>query len=323
MVHSSKPRTIPPLDRPEPRTQNIISLNSQYKNLLKTAVLLTSFNRKEKTKACLENLFNQKLPQGIHLEVFLCDDSSTDGTSQMIQYHFPQVNLTYGTGHLYWGGGMRKAWELSKTHGHFDFFLWLNDDTILYPNALLDLWEEYSRIPEKPGILLGACAIPGTEKFAYGGHNESLRPMPPNGALQKVTYMNGNLVLIPNEIEVKLGMISSNYTHYLGDFDYSMRAQEAGFSCYSSSSFLAECHLNELPYWADPTLTFWTRWKLAHSIKGLALEEYIYFKSYHWGKWIGFKSRIEVYLKLIFPHSYVEFRKFLSGKKAIDLMFGF
>lgn len=257
------------------------------------------------------------------MEVFLCDDNSTDGTGQMVRNHFPQVNLTTGTGDLYWGGGMRMAWQLANNHGSFDFFLWLNDDTILYPNALLKLWEEYSMIPENTAILLGACAIPGTKKFSYGGHNMSLRPILPNGTLQKVTYMNGNLVLIPAEIEKKLGMISQEYTHYLGDYDYSMRAQEAGFSCYSSSTFLAECNVNELPYWADPLLSFRTRWQLAHSVKGLALEEYVYFKSYHWGKWIGFKSRIEVYLKLVFPHYYVELRKFLSGKKAIGFMFGF
>jgi len=251
----------------------------------------------------------------MQLEVFLCDDNSSDGTGQMIRTHFPQVNLTFGTGNLYWGGGMRQAWQHAKAQGSFDFYLWLNDDTVLYPNALQNLWEEFAKLPTQLSILIGACAIPGTQKFAYGGHDQSIRPLPPNGTLQKITFMNGNLVLIPAEVEQILGLISSKYTHYLGDYDYSMRAQQAGFSCYTSTAYLAECGVNDLPYWADPELSFIARWRLAHSVKGLALEEYIHFKSYHWGKWIGFKSRIEVYLKLIFPHYYVEFRKFISGKK--------
>ena len=274
---------------------------------------MTCFNRKEKTQACLEQLFEQKLPQGMELQVFVCDDLSTDGTGQMLQEKFPQVKVTKGNGKLYWGGGMRTAWKMAKSVGKFDFFLWLNDDTVLYPNALSKLFDEYQSIG-KPAILAGACIQPGTKLFGYGGHNAQFSPIPPVGTPQQVTYTNGNVLLIPALIESEIGMISSAYTHYLGDYDYSLRAIETGFSCYTSSEYLAECTVNEIQYWGDPNLPFLKRWQLAHAVKGLALNEYIHFKSYHQGRWIGFKSRIEVYLKLLFPTKYAHYRNLILGR---------
>lgn len=246
------------------------------------------------------------------LSVFLCDDNSSDGTGDMLASEFPQVFVTAGNGQLYWGGGMRQAWNLAKSKGEYDFFLWLNDDTFILPNGLRQLWEDYWRISE-PALVVGACALPGTKTFSYGGHGDP-SPIPPSGKPQKVKYVNGNLVLIPSEIEKKVGPISAAYTHYLGDIDYAMRVRQAGYPCFSSSTYLAECDTNELPNWADPKLPLSRRWKIAHHIKGLALNEYVFFKSYHYGKWVGFKSRMDVYLKIIHPIGYVKLRNLILNK---------
>lgn len=44
------------------------------------AVLLTVFNRKEKTLHALQNLFAQQLPEGVALEKYVVDDGCTHGT---------------------------------------------------------------------------------------------------------------------------------------------------------------------------------------------------------------------------------------------------
>jgi GT2 family glycosyltransferase len=48
-------------------------------NGTRIAVLLTCFNRKQKTLACLEALFNQTLPADTSLTTYLVDEASTDG----------------------------------------------------------------------------------------------------------------------------------------------------------------------------------------------------------------------------------------------------
>jgi glycosyltransferase involved in cell wall biosynthesis len=46
------------------------------------AVLMTCFNRKEKTLCCIESLFAQEnMPT---FDLYVCDDASTDGTSEAI-----------------------------------------------------------------------------------------------------------------------------------------------------------------------------------------------------------------------------------------------
>lgn len=233
----------------------------------------------------------------------------------MLKSEFPMISVVNGTGQLFWGGGMRKAWSLARSKGEFDFYLWLNDDTYLLPNSLVNLFEEYRKVGEK-ALIVGACTHPSTKEFSYGGHGEP-NPIPPSGIPQKVKFINGNLVLIPKEIEQKVGSISATYTHYLGDYDYALRVQEAGFNCYTSSHYLAECETNELPNWADPKLSLAKRWNLAHHTKGLALKEYIKFKSYHSGILVAFKSWLDVYLKILNPQAYVSFRNFILKKNKV------
>ncbi|MFC3880940.1 glycosyltransferase family 2 protein [Algoriphagus namhaensis] len=273
---------------------------------MKAAILLTCFNRSEKTKACLENLFAQKLPNDLDLSVFVCDDGSTDGTSDMINNDFPYVSVVKGNGSLYWGGGMNLAWSEAKKSQDFDFYIWLNDDTFLNENAFLDFFEDYTSI-NKTVILSASCSKPNTEEFSYGGLSD-VGPILPNGKPQKVKYINGNLVLIPREIHQAVGKISKSYTHYLGDYDYGLRAKAAGFDCYTTSEYIAECDVNEIPYWGDPNLPLAKRWEMAHSVKGLAIREYLAFKKYHHGSVVAFKTWVDTYLKIMFPSVYTKLR---------------
>jgi GT2 family glycosyltransferase len=86
------------------------------KPVITIAVLLTCYNRKQKTLGCLRSLLGQ--PQGFNsrLTVYLLDDASTDGTANAIAEEFPQVRLLEGDGNYYWNGGMRAAFYLNFIH---------------------------------------------------------------------------------------------------------------------------------------------------------------------------------------------------------------
>ena len=56
-------------------------------NGTRIAVILTCFNRKQKTLACLEALFNQTLPADTSLTTYLVDDASTDGIGSFGVWH--------------------------------------------------------------------------------------------------------------------------------------------------------------------------------------------------------------------------------------------
>lgn len=224
----------------------------------------------------------------------------------MIKEIFPQVKIVKGNGSLYWNGGMNMAWNEAKKTDQFDFFLWLNDDTYLYPQALLNLLSQYEKLSE-PGVIVGACQDPNSGKFSFGGANDTGNVIP-NGQLQKVKMINGNVVLIPSEIDEKLNGLSRKYIHYYGDYDYGLRAKSKGFFCYSSEEYVASCEINRMPFWGDEKLRLSKRWKLAHDVKGLALAQYFHFSRTHEGWMEGIRRILFIYARVLFPSLFFKIR---------------
>ena len=100
------------------------------------AVLLTVFNRKEKTLQCLGNLYKQLPIQGYSVDIYLTNDGCTDGTPEAIAQKFPEVNIIHSKGNLFWNRGMYTAWEEATKRKEYDYYLWLNDDTFIYPDSI-------------------------------------------------------------------------------------------------------------------------------------------------------------------------------------------
>lgn len=282
------------------------------KNCQRIAVLLTCYNRRDKTLICLKSLYETILPKAFTLNVYLVDDGSTDGTNEAVRFHFPAVKVINGNGNLYWNKGMRLAWETAAKDGDYDYYLWLNDDTLLDYDSITELLECYQEALRKENlasIIVGTCRNDSkSETFSYGGRTES-GPVIPNGKLQKSTFINGNIVLVPKDIYKVIGNLSDLYTHAIGDNDYGLRAIEAGFNCYISRKYIAVCPVNELASWCNPNIPVFIRFKLLYSPKGLNMNEYIVFLKIHKReKWLI--STIKVYLKTLSPSIY----KYLSGK---------
>jgi GT2 family glycosyltransferase len=273
----------------------------------KVAVLITSHNRKEKTLTCLKALHSLILPRNYSLKVYLVDDGSNDGTSEEVKKKFPKVLIIAGNGHLYWNQGMRLAWKMAVETKDYDFYLWLNDDTILYEYAfeeIIGCYNELLKNNNQLSIITGACeSFPGSNIFTYGGKIEN-SPVIPNGSLQKCKYINGNFVLVAKNVFKVLGILSNDYTHTMGDFDYGLRALQEDIGCYTTKKYVASCPSNEdPPAWCNPDTALKKRWKLLHSPKGLNLKEYIKFRQKFWGwKWIIFATK--AYSKTLFPKLY-------------------
>lgn len=277
------------------------------------AVILTCHNRKQKTITCLNALFGSMLPDHYGISVYLVDDGSTDGTTEAVSLNFPQVNIIKGDGSLFWNQGMRLAWESAVKSQPFDYYLWLNDDTIIDEDAITHLVlcsEEAKTNNRQAAIIVSSCR--NEEKsnvFSYGGKNDSEGPVLPNGSLQECRYMNGNLVLIPNTIYKVLGNLSNKYTHGMGDYDYGLRAISAGFKLYVSKKFIATCPVNEgIPGWCNPNNSLKKRWQLLHSPLGLNIEEYKVFKKQFWPNQY-YATIIKAYSKCIFPTFYSYLKK--------------
>ncbi|HUG85465.1 MAG TPA: glycosyltransferase family 2 protein [Euzebya sp.] len=213
------------------------------------AAVMTVFNRKDDTLACLQSLHQQGGTRA-RITTFVVDDGSTDGTADAVAERFPDVRLLPGTGELYWNGGMRRAFGAALAEG-FDFYWWLNDDVELDDDALTRLLDTDHAIRHDgvgPVILVGAMRHPDDGRTTYGGvrRHSQLRPLDfslvePSDRPVPVETMNGNCVLIPKEIAHNLGNIEPSYRQKMGDFDYGLRARQAGYAVWSAAGTLGRC----------------------------------------------------------------------------------
>ncbi|WP_290158576.1 glycosyltransferase family 2 protein [uncultured Duncaniella sp.] len=199
------------------------------------AVLITCFNRCDVTRKCFTRLFALRSD----IDVYCVDDNSTDGTDEMIQKEFPQVNLIKGAGNLFWNRGMRLAWETAlESSNDYSYFFWLNDDLELYPNAFDELLE-CCQINDDNVIVSGLVQESTSGVAIYGGHYNG-KIIEANGDMNPIINMNGNFVAIPRAVVTKIGILDSVYHHDIGDVDYGLTAIEAGISVVSSRCYIGK-----------------------------------------------------------------------------------
>jgi len=262
------------------------------------AVLITCFNRREKTLACLRRLAGQQLPQDHRLQVYLVDDGCTDGTAEAVRDSYPDARILQGTGSLYWAGGMRFAWaEAAKDQP--DYFLLLNDDTEILPHAISKLLE-ITGTPEARVIAVAAIADPATGKVIYGAYRHG---SPDNqSSASPVTQcgtFNANCTLISKAVFNEIGTLDKIFTHGMADLDYGLRAFEKGIHITQAGGILGYCSPNNPSNtWRDPKLPRIKRLRLSQSPTGSPVKEWFTYCRRHLGKkWICYF--LSPYIKII------------------------
>ena len=204
------------------------------------AALITCYNRKENTVRCIQQLLFLK--EGI--DVYLVDDNSNDGTWEEVQLVFPQVKLIKGNGDLFWNRGMHLAWKHASKED-YDYYLWLNDDVVLYQNCFEELFE-CEKLIESKCIISGIIESSEKSEILYGGTNSNKKLIIPNGKMNPITNMNGNVVLVPKDVFNLIGNLDPYYHHDLGDVDYGLMALKKGIGAYTTRIPVASGERNDL-----------------------------------------------------------------------------
>lgn len=270
--------------------------------MIKIAVLLTCFNRKEKTLECLANLHKQEgYRKRFDIGVYLVDDASTDGTSEAVKLKYPDLNLILGNGQLFWNRGMYRAWEVAGAK-QFDYYLWLNDDTVLFPDAIQEMLE-CIELNNKPVIVCGAIASEVTGKFSYGGVTKEGKAVEPNGHIQNCYIINGNCVLVSAAAFKLIGNLDPVFPHAIGDHDYGLRLLEAGGEILTTRKFVANCERNEkLPKWCYSTTPLSGRLEALYSPLGNSHPKYYFiYEKRHFGLGVAVKHYLSIHLRVLIP----------------------
>ena len=257
----------------------------------KIAIIMTCYNRKEKTLKCLSKLFqNQYIV--IDFDVFLTDDGSTDGTSEAVHNLYPSVKVLSGNGKLFWAGGMNLAWNAAIRHGGYDGFLWLNDDTVL----LNTLWSELLAADEyslknfgKGGIYIGSTLDMTESEITYGGWRfvnkirNKLNIIKPNGTFVNCQIGNGNVTYVSKDVVRKLGSFYPKYVHG-ADFDYTYWAYKNKFPVFILRKYVGLCD-NDHKSHKENLLkrNLWQRIQYLYSPTGMQMKTALLFqKRFFW-----------------------------------------
>ena len=280
--------------------------------MYRVAVLITFHNRKESTLQCLKSL-DQAVHADAEFSVYACDDGSSDGTTEAIRLLFPSVNIICGDGSLYWNRGMLKVWEESVQQD-YDYYLWLNDDTVVDVN----FWDEMmssTRASAAPVVVSGLIADANTGKIIYGGTGLSGTLIQANAEDRTIKNLNGNMVLVPREVVMKVGLLDSRLHHDLGDVDYGYRVNAAGFHLVATRQATGYGVSNNYCRVRKWNVTMWTRFKRLYSPLGADPRLIFYFKKKHFGVLDAIISCVYLHVLNFLPDSLV---KLMWGPKYVD-----
>jgi GT2 family glycosyltransferase len=317
-----------------------IAANDSELTAQRIAVVMTCHNRREKTLACLRALRSQASPNldfqfsmpganhtqnptsniqqppsaiqnqasniqhqkaSIFIEVFLTDDGCTDGTGAAVKALWPGAHVIAGSGQLYWCGGMRVAWrEAQKSNP--DYFLLLNDDTLLLPDALARLLAVVGS-PDSKRIGVGAVSDPKTGRWSYGGQQSGFVFDPEATEPRFCRTFNANCALVPREVHKKLGGFHWAFKHSMGDLDYGLQATKASIPVLEAPGFVGTCKANPIEgSWKDPSLPGWKRLRITMSPKVLPLFPWLVYCLRHGGIQ-AFRYFFSPYIKALFAKS--------------------
>jgi len=93
-------------------------------------IIIVNWNTKEMLKDCLYSIMQTK--GNLRLQIIVVDNASSDGSSEMVQNLFPEVQLINSGGNI----GFARANNLAIAHSDAPFILFLNPDTLVSENSI-------------------------------------------------------------------------------------------------------------------------------------------------------------------------------------------
>lgn len=254
--------------------------------------LLTCFNRRDTTLACLRALAASTELGDINVCAVLVDDGSSDGTSAFVRAEHPWVHVVQSDpaeGALFWCRGMHRAFGEALRVG-FDNYLWLNDDTLLQSDAVARLLTSQAHLRARasgPVIVVGSTIDAVTGEVSYGGTRLPSRWRPlrveriqPGDQPQRCDSMTGNIVLVSAEAARRVGNIDPLFEHAMGDTDYALRARRLGVEVWADAGVHGTCSDNPPGPWRDRSQPLSRRWRDMMARKGLP-----------WRSWLALTRR--------------------------------
>lgn len=202
-------------------------MNWQNKNILnemtqKVAIIILNWNGWKDTIECLESVFRIDYP---NYQVIVVDNGSTDNSVVMIKKWIgkrKKIFLIQNKKNLGFAAGNNLGIKFAMKLGA-DYFLILNNDTIIEPETLLELTNVLGKKKEYGVVGPSIYFYNNSNKLQFSKYKKVKK------IIEDVS-ISGCCFLIKKEIIKKIGFLDPAFFLFTEEKDFMIRAKEAGYN---------------------------------------------------------------------------------------------
>ncbi len=220
--------------------------------MIDVAIIIVSWNVRDYLSDCLRSVCADLAVSGLHGQIWVVDNASTDGTVDLVRDLFPQVNVIANETNLGFGGANNQGMRAAAVDDPRYYFL-LNPDTYVRPGALGRLVQEMDERP-KAGIAgarlvyadgrlqHSAFSFPGLSQLAFDLYRMPARLYESrlNGRYPRRYYKSsgspfsidhplGATMLVRKDVAETTHGFDEAFHMYCEEIDWSWRVRESGW----------------------------------------------------------------------------------------------
>ena len=218
------------------------------KRLLDLSISVVNWNTKDILRNCLKSIYVST--HKIDYEIFVVDNGSSDGSPEMVENEFPQVNLMRNTENLGFAKANNQAIELSNGR----YILLLNSDTIVLDGALGKMVEFMGNHPDAGAAGCRLLNPDGSLQKSIGNFPTLLSAYWANSLLRKifpriviehiindpqvylqireVDWMFGAFLILRKNAIKLVGSLDERFFMYAEEIDLCYRLKRKGWKIY-------------------------------------------------------------------------------------------
>lgn len=202
-----------------------------------TAIILLNFNSFQDTNECIESILDSRES---HYTIVVVDNASKDNSLSKLKGRYASnitISFIDSNKNLGFSGGCNLGIEYALQN-RFDYILLLNNDTIVTPGYLSEL-KQIFKIDSQIGIVGGKTLFNDDRKSIWdaGGsiskkEYRGIRRRDGDAGINtvgEVGFVTCCLALVKREVIEKIGPLPEAYFFGSEEWDFSLRAQRAGF----------------------------------------------------------------------------------------------
>lgn len=200
------------------------------------SIIIINWNGYEVTSACLKSLH---LIDYTNFNIILVDNGSTDGSAEKLYQDFPTISHLKLSKNLGFTGGNNAGFALAKVKFNPDYYLMLNNDTVVKPDFLPRMIQPFSDSLVFATVPKIFYFEPDNTLWFAGGHISTLTGIGKawgancvdkgqHDREREINYMNGCCALVSAKCIESVGTLDDIYFANTEDVDYSLRIVKSG-----------------------------------------------------------------------------------------------